>query len=127
MQVTAGQVVTLAQLHTDQVGVRDNDWPEQVISQELETGHIEAAQTVSIGDMVYMVLRGLDTAPDLHSEPFSNICIALGGECPVGPLARSVWSPGDLDEAIVEAEIVTERVLPSLGVLAIVERVERAM
>ena len=52
---------------------------EQVISQELETGHIEAAQTVSIGDMVYMVLRGLDTAPDLHSEPFSNICIALGG------------------------------------------------
>ena len=44
-------------------------------------------------------------------------------QCPVCSLARPVRSPGDLDEAIIEAEIVTERVLPSLSVLAIVRKV----
>ena len=43
---------------------------------------------------------------------------------PVGTLARPIWPPGNLDEAVIEAEIVSERVLPPLRVLPVVgERV----
>ena len=35
---------------------------------------------------------------------------------PVGSLARSGGVPGDLDEAIVEAQVVSQGVLPSGGV-----------
>ena len=41
-------------------------------------------------------------------------------EGPVGALAWSVRSPGDLDETIIEAEVVSQRVLPALGVLSVV-------
>ena len=47
----------------------------------------------------------------------------LGVEGPVGPLAGSVRSPGDLDEAVVEAEVVSQGVLPSLSVLPVVGKV----
>ena len=49
VQDAAGQVVALAQLHADQVRVGHDDWPEEVISQELEARHVEATETVSIG------------------------------------------------------------------------------
>lgn len=44
-------------------------------------------------------------------------------EGPVGPLARPVRTPGDFDEAIIKAEVVSQRILPSLCVLAIVGEV----
>ena len=47
----------------------------------------------------------------------------LGVKSPVGSLAGSVRSPGDLDEAVVEAEVVSQRVLPALGVLSVVGEV----
>ena len=46
----------------------------------------------------------------------------LGVECPVGALARPVWSPGNLDEAVIEAEIVSEGVLPPLRVLPVIRK-----
>ena len=42
---------------------------------------------------------------------------------PVSSFARSVWSPGDLDEAVIEAEVVSETVLPPLSVLAVIWKV----
>ena len=47
-------------------------------------------------------------------------CDGLGVEGPVGTFARTIWSPGNLDEAVVEAKVVTEGVLPPMGVLAII-------
>ncbi len=44
-------------------------------------------------------------------------------QSPVSTLPRSVRTPGDLDEAIVEAEVVPEAVLPALGVLSVVGEV----
>ena len=41
-------------------------------------------------------------------------------EGPVGTFARSVRPSRDLDEAVVEAEVVSQRILPSLGVLSVV-------
>ena len=48
-------------------------------------------------------------------------CLRVEG--PVGPLPGPVGPPGDLDEAVVEGEVVTKRVLPPLGVLAVVGEV----
>jgi len=39
---------------------------------------------------------------------------------PVAPLPRTVGATWELDEAVVEGEVVTERVLPALRVLAVV-------
>ena len=44
-------------------------------------------------------------------------------ESPVGALARPVRPSRDLDEAVVEAEVVPEGVLPALGVLPVVREV----
>ena len=44
----------------------------------------------------------------------------LGVERPVGALARPGGMPGHLDEAVVEAEVVSEGVLPPLGVVPVV-------
>jgi len=44
-------------------------------------------------------------------------------EGPVGTLTGPVGSPGDLDEAIVEAEIVAKGILPALSVFAVVREV----
>ena len=44
-------------------------------------------------------------------------------ECPVGAFAGAVGAPRDLDEAVVEAEIVSQGVLPPLRVLAVVGEV----
>ena len=41
-------------------------------------------------------------------------------KCPVGALARPVWSPRNLDEAVIEAKIVSEGVLPPLCVLPVI-------
>lgn len=41
-------------------------------------------------------------------------------EGPVSSFARSVRSARNLYEAVVEAEVVTQRVLPSLGVFSVV-------
>ena len=46
----------------------------------------------------------------------------LGMEGPVRTLAGPVRPPWHLDEAIVEAKVVPERVLPALGVFAIVRK-----
>ena len=46
-------------------------------------------------------------------------------EGPVGPLARPVRPPRDLDEAVVEGEVVSQRILPTLRVLAVVREVVR--
>lgn len=43
-------------------------------------------------------------------------------EGPVGAFSRPIRLSGNLDEAVVEGEIVTEGVLPSLGVLAVVRK-----
>jgi len=43
-----------------------------------------------------------------------------GMERPVGALAGPVRPPGDLDEAVVEREVVAQRVLPALRVFAVV-------
>ena len=42
---------------------------------------------------------------------------------PIGSFSGSVRSSGNLDETVVETEIVTERVLPSLGVFPVVGKV----
>ena len=42
---------------------------------------------------------------------------------PVGSLAGSGGMSGDLDEAVVEAEVVSQGVLPSLSVLPVVGKV----
>ena len=47
----------------------------------------------------------------------------FGVEGPVGALAGPVGTPGDLDEAVVEAEVVPQAVLPPLGVLSVVGEV----
>ena len=47
----------------------------------------------------------------------------LGVESPVGALARPGGMPRYLDEAVVEAEVVPEGVLPALGVLPVVREV----
>lgn len=39
---------------------------------------------------------------------------------PIGALSRSIRATGHLDEAVVEAEVVAQGVLPALGVLAVV-------
>ena len=39
---------------------------------------------------------------------------------PVGALARPCGVPGHLDEAVVEAEVVSQRVLPTLRVVPVV-------
>ena len=44
-------------------------------------------------------------------------------ESPVGTLAGSCGMPGNLDEAVVEAEIVSEGVLPTGGVVLVVGKV----
>ena len=44
-------------------------------------------------------------------------------ERPEGALARAVGAARDLDEAVVEAEVVAQRVLPALRVLAVVGEV----
>ena len=44
-------------------------------------------------------------------------------ESPIGSLAWPVRPSWDLDEAVVEAEVVPERVLPALGVLPVVREV----
>jgi len=41
-------------------------------------------------------------------------------EGPVSSFARSVWTARNLYEAVVEAEVVTQRVLPSLCVFSVV-------
>ena len=47
----------------------------------------------------------------------------LGVERPEGALARAVGAARDLDEAVVEAEVVAEGVLPALRVLLVVGEV----
>ena len=42
---------------------------------------------------------------------------------PIGSFSGSVRSSGNLDETVVETEIVTERILPSLSVLPVVGKV----
>ena len=44
-------------------------------------------------------------------------------EGPICTLTGPVGSPGDLDEAIVEAEIVAKGILPALSVFAVVREV----
>lgn len=46
-------------------------------------------------------------------------------QCPVGALARSIRPPGDLYKAVVEGEVVPERVLPALRVPAVVREAVR--
>lgn len=41
-------------------------------------------------------------------------------QCPVGSLSGSVWTSRNLHEAVVEAQIVAKRVLPSLRVGSVV-------
>jgi len=41
---------------------------------------------------------------------------------PVAALTGPIGSPGQLDEAVVEGKIVTQRVLPALCVLAVVRK-----
>ena len=45
---------------------------------------------------------------------------AVGMQCPEAALAGLVGPPRDLDEAVVEGEVVSEAVLPTLRVLAVV-------
>lgn len=45
---------------------------------------------------------------------------AVGVQGPEGALSRLVRSSRDLDEAVVEAQVVSQAVLPSLGVLPVV-------
>ena len=52
-------------------------------------------------------------APVLEHAP------GVGVEGPVGALAGSVRSAGHFDEAVVEAQIVTERILPTFGVFTV--------
>ena len=40
-------------------------------------------------------------------------------ERPVAALSGAVWAPRDLDEAVVEGEVVAQRVLPPLGILSV--------
>ena len=47
----------------------------------------------------------------------------LGVEGPVGALARHVVAPRHLNETIVETQVVSQRVLPSLGVVSVVGKV----
>jgi len=42
---------------------------------------------------------------------------------PIGSFARSVRTPWNFDETVIEAEVVPERVLPTLSVFAIVRKV----
>ena len=46
--------------------------------------------------------------------------VAVRVEAPVAPLARLLVVPRHLDEALVEAEVVADRVLPALLVVAVV-------
>ena len=39
---------------------------------------------------------------------------------PVATFTRPIWPPGNLNEAVVEGEVVAQRVLPFLRVLAVV-------
>ena len=86
--------------------------------------------SVEVVQRVKLVLQGVFiTRPELESlAPSQERAVlehgnGLGMQGPVGTLAGPVGAPGDLDEAVVEAEVVPQGVLPSLGVLLVVGEV----
>ena len=63
-----------------------------------------------------------------HFEPFAasqetsilKHVPAAGVQCPETSLTWLVWAPGDFDEAVVKGQVVSQGVLPSLGVFPVV-------
>lgn len=45
---------------------------------------------------------------------------AAGVQSPEAALTWLVWAPGDLDKAVVEGQVVSQGVLPPLGVFSVV-------
>ena len=61
--------------------------------------------------------------PAAQQRPVLEHGDGLWVERPISPLARSIRPPGHFDEAVVKAEVVPERVLPPLGVFAVIRKV----
>lgn len=49
-----------------------------------------------------------ESLPTAQQTPILKHLEGLWMQCPVGALARSVWSAWHFDEAVVEAQIVTQ-------------------
>lgn len=62
----------------------------------------------------------LEPFPPAEKGPVFKHGNGLRMECPVGAFSRAVRASGNLDEAVVEAEVVSKTILPTLGVLAVV-------
>ncbi len=86
--------------------------------------------SAEVGECAQLVLQTgfvvgpkLEPLPPSQEGPVLEHGDCLGVQRPVGTLARPVRPPGDLDEAVVEAEVVPQRVLPPLRVAPVVGEV----
>ena len=69
---------------------------------------------------IFFVRVKLEPLPPSEERAVLEHGDGLGVKGPVGALARPCGVPGHLDEAVVEAEVVSQRVLPALCVVPVV-------
>ena len=72
---------------------------------------------------IFFVRVKLEPLPPSEERAVLEHGDGLGVKGPVGALARPCGVPGHLDEAVVEAEVVSQGVLPALSVLPVVGEV----
>ena len=75
-------------------------------------GHGVQGAQLCLQGLLLLLLESEPLPPPEQGTVFEHLD-CLGVECPVGALARPRGVAGDLDKAVVEAEIVSEGVLPS--------------
>ena len=102
--------------------VGGNSWTAGLGRARHHPGDVVQGGQLSLQALLLLLLQ-LEPLPPPEQGPVLEHGDRLGVKSPVGSLAGSVRSPGDLDEAVVEAEVVSQRILPSLGVLSVVGEV----
>ena len=102
------------------VGAVGGHWGQWSRHWHRSRGGHHAGDVVEGGQLALQGLLLLLLQPEPLPPPEQGTVLehgdGLGVEGPVGSLARSGGVPGDLDEAVVEAQVVSQRVLPPGGV-----------
>ena len=92
----------------------------RLLVQESPLGQVRLQGVLQLHHVLHHPRGHLEPLPSPEEAPVLEHIPAQGVQGPVGALARPVGPARDLDKTVVEGQIVTQRVLPTLRVLPVV-------